>query len=275
MVRIGIMQGRLSNRSGGRLQAFPRADWRGEFERAATLGFDFIEWLFEAAEADSNPLVSAQGRRQIREVTAQTGIPVGSVCAPYFMHHRLSGGPAAAVTARLRELIAATAEVGARRLLLPWLEESHLATREQEDDAVETLRGCLEVAERHDVVVALEMEIRGAEYARVVQRLGHSHVGACYDTGNSTAAGRRIATDVRPLLHLLAAVHLKDRMVAGESRRLGDGDVDFTAFFAALRASGFAGDFVLEHWYIDPVADARHALSFVRRGLAAAGYDVP
>ena len=59
---IGIMQGRLSPQATGHLQAFPWKTWELEFERARAIGFDCLEWLFEADSFEKNPIWTRDGR---------------------------------------------------------------------------------------------------------------------------------------------------------------------------------------------------------------------
>ena len=45
--KIGIMQGRLSEPQGEKIQAFPITSWQQEFKKASSCGFDVIEWIFD------------------------------------------------------------------------------------------------------------------------------------------------------------------------------------------------------------------------------------
>lgn len=277
-IRIGVKQGRLSPRPADRPQAFPWQTYRREFTQASTLGFRTIEWMFEAPRYRDNPLWSEQGREEIRGLVEETGVQVGSVCADYFMVHRLAGeGPDEIDRNRaiLRELIPAAKAVGAKRILVPLLESAAVPTPELQADVLASLRDAVPIAERLGIVLALEMEIPGPEYAAFVARVGSSFVRAYYDTGNSTAQGADIARDVVPLLPLLEAVHIKDRVRGGGSKPLGTGDCDFAAFFRVILGAGFRGDLVLEHFYEgDAEREAERSLSFVRRALANAGAEV-
>lgn len=272
--RIGIMQGRLSPRPPDRLQAFPHRSWRAEFDSAARLGFDAIEWIVEVDRFDDNPLLSSEGRREIRGAIRETGVAVRSVCADYFMVRRLAGDGRAAVAANvelLERLIVEARDVGAERILIPLLETSAVDTAALKSEVVESLRAAAETAAQHAVVLGLEMEIPGVEYHALIERVGHPAVRAYYDVGNSTAAGHDVAVDVRPLLGVLHAVHLKDRRRGGTSVPLGTGDTNFAAFFRVLEASGFTGDLLLQHYFdADPEAAARDALARVRSLLAPA-----
>ncbi len=271
--RVGVMQGRLSARPEHRLQAFPHQSWPEEFAHAKRLGFSYLEWIYEAERARENPIASSAGRAAIRACSAESGLPVGSVCGDYFMIHRLSGGTESERrenAAALAELVRWTRELGATRILLPLLETSAVDTPELKRQVSESIRWVCPALEAYDVVLGLEMEIPGQEYAALISGIGHDHVRAYYDTGNSTAQGLDIATDVLPLLPFLEAVHLKDRVRFGTSRPFGQGDANFTGFFSVLSRSGYAGDFLTQHYFdAEPEASAAHTLGFVRRHLQA------
>lgn len=272
--RIGILQGRLSPRPPHRLQAFPWGSWQREFATARAAGFGAIEWLFEAERAFENPLWTAEGRDEIRRIVAETGVEVRSVCADYVMVHRLAGdGPAVRAHALgvLVELVEHAAAVGARRILVPLLETSAIDSPELEDEAVACLRRARLAAEHHDVVLALEMDVRGDRYAAIVERVGSTHARAYYDTGNSAARGFAIDEDVVPLLPFLEAVHVKDRVLGGSSCPLGRGAARFGPFFQTLLREGWTGDLVLQSWFGDDWhCDALRNKNFVELQLARA-----
>jgi hexulose-6-phosphate isomerase len=268
------MQGRLSARPAGKLQAFPHASWQEEFSTAARLGFDAIEWIFEAERASENPVSSAAGRAEIKRVVSETGVAVRSLCADYFMVHRLAGDGEERVQANLRvlcNLIELGAELGAERILLPLLETAAVDTPQLREEVARSLRSVAPLAASSGVTLGLEMEIPGEQYAALIQDVGHPAVRAYYDTGNSTAQGYDIALDIAPLLSSLFAVHVKDRKRHGTSVRLGTGDCNFDGFLRAITASGFSGDFVLQHYFEDdPEGTARAALGFLRERLTLA-----
>ena len=76
--RVGIMQGRLCPMVGGRIQAFPAAEWREEFGRAAAIGLSSIEWIFETP-MEENPLWSDSGVEEILRLKDSTGVGVSFV----------------------------------------------------------------------------------------------------------------------------------------------------------------------------------------------------
>ncbi len=269
--RVGVMQGRLSPRPATRLQAFPHETWAEEFARAKRLGFSYLEWIYEAERAEENPICSDAGRAAIRACVTESGLAVGSVCADYFMIHRLAGGSAqerAENAAALSKLVRWTRELGASRILLPLLETSAVATPELVGEVTESIRRVCPALDEHGVVLGLEMEIPGPNYASVVRGIGHDKVRAYYDCGNSTAQGFDIARDILPLLPLLEAVHVKDRLVHGTSQPFGRGDANFPEFFAVLADAGYRGDFLTQHFFdAEPEISAQHSLRFVQEQL--------
>ncbi len=273
-LRIGVMQGRLSPRPAGKLQEFPWHGYREEFSKAARLGVHSIEWIFEAPRFAENPLWTEAGREEIRELVAQSGVRVQSVCADYFMVHRLAGEGSLALAENrdvLADLIVAAHAVGADRILIPLLETSAVDTPELQREVVVSLKSAVPIAERYGVTLGLEMEIPGGEYLKVVQSVGSPRVRAYYDTGNSTAQGADIAQDILPLLPVLHAVHVKDRVRGGGSKPLGTGDTNFQAFFPALLRAGFRGDFVLQHYFDQqPELETERSLSFVQHLIECA-----
>lgn len=273
-LRVGVMQGRLSPRPPGKLQEFPWQSWAAEFPKAARLGLHSIEWIFEAPRYEENPLWTEAGREEIRSVIAMSGVRVQSVCADYFMVHRLAGeSPAMLANHRdvLADLIVAAHAVGADRILIPLLETSAVDTPELKREVALSLRSVVPMAERYGVTLGLEMEIPGPEYAKVIQSVGSARVRAYYDTGNSTAQGLDIAEDIVPLLPLLHAVHIKDRVRGGGSKPLGTGDTNFQDFFPRLLRAGFKGDFVLQHYFDQqPELEAERSLSFVEQLIESA-----
>jgi sugar phosphate isomerase/epimerase len=276
--RVGVIQGRLSPKPADRLQAFPKAAWEREFDAASELGFDYIEWIYEADAATHNPLALADGRKRIREVAAATGVAVSSVCGDYFMVHKLSGEPKSELAKNvdmLKRVVGWAAEVGAERILLPLLETSAVPTAELKAEVVASLQAAADTAAEAGIVLGLEMEIPGTEYAALVARVGHPQVRVYYDTGNSTAQGLDIGMDVLSVIGALEAVHVKDRKTFGGSQPLGAGDANFHGFFAELAKHGFAGDFTLQHYFADDSRGAAEkSLAYVKERLATAGGEV-
>jgi L-ribulose-5-phosphate 3-epimerase len=270
---IAIMQGRLSPPS-LHIQAFPWRNWEQEFDLAAKLGFDGIEWLFDGDRWEENPIMSEAGVKAIRRRIDATDVQVFSVCGNYFMPH-----PFFRVTEDERKqsidvfcrLIQQAAEIKASTILLPVLEVSELRTDGERDLLLEAIEKPLQIAAENEICVGIETELSYQAYRALVEMHPHSNLGVYYDVGNATAAGHRAEIELKELAPHLLGVHVKDRRRAGPSVPLGEGDTNFQAIFTTLGRVNYRNHLVLETASgPDFLAQARRSLDFVRCGLAKA-----
>ena len=83
------MQGRLLPKYQGRYQAHPVSYWQDEFIIARKFELDCIEFILDYNNAEDNPLIKKGGINEIKMVVKQTGVAVKTICADYFMEHKL------------------------------------------------------------------------------------------------------------------------------------------------------------------------------------------
>lgn len=271
MNQIGIKQGRLSPRPYPKLQAFPSLSWRDEFPVAKEIGYDYIEWMFDAEDYENNPLWTEEGRQQIRMTSARSGLPVSSVCADFFLarpFYREEGYTFQENVGILRRLIKNAAEVGAINILLPVLEAAEIRDSAEEQALCFALESCVPLLEEYDMYIGLETELEAHRYLALCQKIGSPHIGAYYDTGNAAACGYAMETDITVLMEQLICIHIKDRTLHGGSVFLGMGDVNFEEGMRILEAKGYKGNFTLEAYYEDdPVGTASKNLLFLREQI--------
>ena len=270
---IGIMQGRLSPPMPGRLQAFPRGTWQQEFERARAIGFDCLEWVFEADEYEQNPLWRESGVKKILELQTRHQVAVKTVCADYFMIHPLFRGLAAERSrsvAVLQRLIEQASRIGTKVILIPVLEEAEIQSRSELEQLAESVGECLPLARAGNLRLGLEAELPGEEYLQLIDFLHSPQVCVYYDTGNNAARAHDLGQDIRLLGSRIGGMHLKDRKRGGGSVMLGTGDADFGAVLEALRAVAYRGPLILQPAFgADFLGDARRNLDFIRAFLYA------
>ena len=146
---IGLMQGRLSPPDRGRLQSFPTRIWRAEFALAQHAGLSCIEWIYDQESESVNPLRTDDGLQEIRRVSEDSGVSVWSVCADYYMTRPLiePDGTIHQPTQRhLSWLLGRLQMLGARHVVLPFVDASSLTTAAQGHAVVEMLRRVVPVA---------------------------------------------------------------------------------------------------------------------------------
>lgn len=268
MPLLGIMQGRLSPKAPDRLQSFPVAYWRDEFPRAADLGLGLIEWLIDDRDLTANPLFSAAGREEIRALTRATGVGVQTACAHLFIDGALNADPAgdgAPARRLLARVLSAGAEIGIARLVIPLMEQASLEGDPAARANFVHNMGSVLADIGDDWMIALETDLNAADNRALLDELGDARIGVCYDLGNATAFDFDVVSEIEFLGPTIVEVHVKDRLVGGGSRLLGDGDTRFTDAFDSLARSGYRGPVIME----TPVGDdwlqaGRHNTDFIR-----------
>lgn len=247
MIPIGIMQGRLSPPTDGRIQSFPVETWTDEFVAAQVAGLACIEWIFEAGTDRQNPLATDDGIAAILEAAERTDVDVVSLCADYYMQHRLveAGKPRHGRVEHLQWLIGRAAAAGIRWIVLPFVDISSLNLPEDEAALRAVLEAALPAAERVGVELHLETDSSPPVLAELLDDFAHPLLRANYDTGNSVSLGH--GSEVAATLgSRIGSVHIKDRVVGGGTVALGEGGVDFAAVFRLLSESHYARPFVLQ-----------------------------
>jgi sugar phosphate isomerase/epimerase len=159
----------------------------------------------------------------------------------------------------------------------------HAGKEEDESAFLATIGPLADAAEAAGVTLTLEIHgdlmASGARTVELFDRLDRDSVKVNYDTGNVWHyAGVRAEDDLPLIADRLAHVHLKDtRSAPGiwDFPPLGEGDVDFAAILAVLRAAGYAGplsvelEFQGEPW--PPLADVTAGIARSREHLLALG----
>jgi L-ribulose-5-phosphate 3-epimerase len=246
---VGIMQGRLSPPAAGKIQSFPKSNWRDEFFKAKECKLDFIEWIFEAEEWEKNPLSGEEGVQEIKEIVAQTGVGVASVCADYFLdtpYLTATDSTKTDLREKLEFLAVQAKKIGAEFIDLPFVDASAIRERSQFMSVKGFIEPALKRAETLGVTIALETSLTPQEFRELLHLCMHPNLAANYDTGNSAALGYDCAEELRTYGKWIRTVHIKDRRLHGSTVPLGTGEADFVTFFHHLWQLGYQGPFTLQ-----------------------------
>lgn len=257
--RIGFMQGRLCDRVDGRIQAFPWDDWRGEFRAAHELGITLMEWTLDHDRMDENPLMTPEGRAEIRALSRRYGIEVRSLTGDNFMQApfwKAASEERRQLIEQFKDLIAACGDLGVRFIVVPFVDGGQISDRHEEDIVVEVLKDLSDHLDACDVSIAFETDYAPAEVARFLGRLPARRVGVNYDIGNSAALGFDPGEELRFYGDRVLNVHIKDRPLGGTTVPLGQGDANFDTVFFGLASASYRGAYILQTARAD---DNRHA----------------
>ena len=247
--KIGVMQGRLLPKYKGRYQAHPIGYWKDEFEIAASLGLDLIEFILDYNDYEDNPLMSVSGCKEIEEISNQSGVHVKTVCADYFMDAPLHSDDlnVATLSAKvLRQLILNSQNIGITDIIIPLVDQSSLATLESQDRFIDALTPFLIDLEEQDINLNLETDLGPSEFKHLLAQIDSKRVTVNYDTGNSAGMGYDPEQEFAAYGDRITDIHIKDRVKDGFSVCLGQGSANFSKIFKCVQNYGYTGPFIMQ-----------------------------
>ena len=251
---LGIMQGRLLPKYQGRYQAHPVDNWQDEFQIAAELGLNCIEFILDYNDYNKNPLMTTHGRQQIQSISEQTGIRVLSVCADYFMESPLHSDDeqtATRGTEVLIDLLKAATRLSIKDIVLPCVDQSSIQTDKVRERFTEVLLSIIPETEQYFVNLSLETDLNPSQFEKLLTVLDSPRITVNYDIGNSAALGYDYTDELRAYGERISDIHIKDRELGGDSVTLGSGNADIPGFFEYLSRFNYQGSFIMQTYRVD------------------------
>jgi hexulose-6-phosphate isomerase len=263
--QIGIMQGRLSPRIDGKIQAYPAKTWQKEFEIAKEIGYSAIEWIVEKP-LEINALMSKSGMQEIKEIILKTGVRVDYVCADIFMQQplvRMSEKIKEENKRILEQILINSKEIGAIGVEIPFVDASSIKTESEIEELISVTEDAFKLAGEIGIDVSLETDLNAKEFKKLLEKIDLDHVKANYDIGNSASLGYEPLEELENYGQKILNVHVKDRKLGSTTVPLGTGNADIRCVFEKLDEIGYTGGITMQAARgEDDVATAREQLMY-------------
>jgi hexulose-6-phosphate isomerase len=263
--QIGIMQGRLSPRIDGKIQAYPAKTWQKEFEIAKEIGYSAIEWIVEKP-LEINALMSKSGVQEIKEIILKTGVRVDYVCADIFMQQplvRMSEKIKEENKKILEQILINSKEIGAIGVEIPFVDASSIKTESEIEELISVTEDAFKLAGEIGIDVSLETDLNAKEFKKLLEKIDLDHVKANYDIGNSASLGYEPLEELENYGQKILNVHVKDRKLGSTTVPLGTGNADIRCVFEKLDEIGYTGGITMQAARgEDDVAIAREQLMY-------------
>jgi hexulose-6-phosphate isomerase len=243
------MQGRLSPLVDGKIQAFPWDHWESEFAEASRLDLGLIEWTLDQHRLYDNPMMTARGQEQIRALAVANSIEIASVTGDFFMQAPFFKARGEERTSRLndlRRIVQACSDLKIRYLVLPLVDGGRISSAFEEDEVASELEALTPFLEQYGVSIVFESDYPPQELLQFMRRLPSDRFGINYDIGNSAALGFDCVEEIGTYADCIWNVHVKDRIYAGTTVPLGEGDADLAGTIRCLERSGYQGNYILQ-----------------------------
>jgi hexulose-6-phosphate isomerase len=245
---IGIMQGRLSPRIDGKIQAYPAKTWQKEFEIAQEIGYAAIEWIVEKP-LEVNALMSKSGMQQIKEIILKTGVRIDFICADIFMQQpliRMSQEIREENKEHLKNILVSAKEVGAIGVEIPFVDASSIKSESEINELISCMQEAFELAKEIGMKISLETDLNPTSFKELLDRINLNHVQANYDIGNSASLGFDPIEEINAIGKRILNVHVKDRKFGSTTVPLGTGDADIKLSLSRLSEINYLGGITMQ-----------------------------
>lgn len=265
-LKIGIMSGRLSLPINNKIQSFPKDSWKSEFMLAKQCGFETIEWIVDHT---NNPIFTNEGIREIKTLSHTNDIQINTLLADYFMEHLLFN---ISMTEKeknfslLKKIIEQCYKLEISVVEIPLVDTSSLKKNKNKLDFIRNLSKIIEFATSYNVKITLETDLSPIDFKSLLQNLGKD-IGANYDTGNSASLGYDVIQELELLKTWLTNIHLKDRLLGGDTVPFGMGCTNFDLFFQKLSKINYTGELIIQgarQEKISPLSTCKSYLDFIK-----------
>ena len=245
---IGIMQGRLSPRIDGKIQAYPAKTWQKEFEIAQEIGYAAIEWIVEKP-LEVNALMSKSGMQEIKEIILKTGVRIDFICADIFMQQpliRMSQEIREENKEHLKNILVSAKEVGAIGVEIPFVDASSIKSESEINELISCMQEAFELAKEIGMKISLETDLNPTSFKELLNRINLNHVQANYDIGNSASLGFDPIEEINAIGKRILNVHVKDRKFGSTTVPLGTGDADIKLSLCRLSEINYLGGITMQ-----------------------------
>jgi hexulose-6-phosphate isomerase len=245
---IGIMQGRLSPRIDGKIQAYPANTWQKEFEIAKEIGYSAVEWIVEKP-LEINAMMSKSGIKEIKDVISKTEVRIDYVCADIFMQQplvRMTQEIEEENKELLKNILLNAKEVGAMGVEIPFVDASSIKSESEKNELISCMQEAFELAEEIGMKISLETDLNPTSFKELLDRINLNHVQANYDIGNSASLGFDPVEEIDAIGNRILNVHIKDRKLGSTTVPLGTGDADIKLSLSRLSEINYLGGITMQ-----------------------------
>ena len=243
------MQGRLSSLINGRIQAFPWDCWQDEFPIANDQGFKIMEWTLDQDNLYNNPLITENGREEIKSLMLKYTISIPSVTGDCFMQapfYKVNKKNRKTLLKDFRNIIISCGKLGIGLIIFPLVDNGRLVTVEQEKALKEGLALFDSELQQYNIKIVFESDFPPDRLKYFVSEFSSENYGINYDIGNSAAFGFDSEEEIKAYGQRIYNVHIKDRLLNGTTVPLGYGHADIPKVLKELNAINYDGNYILQ-----------------------------
>jgi hexulose-6-phosphate isomerase len=245
---IGVMQGRLSSLSNGKIQSFPWKTWEKEFELATDLGLNSIEWTIDLQNFEEHPLLNKNLTNRILALREEFPIQSNSITCDFFMQFDpwSNSQSLSELLAKFESLALSKVVTPGFVFVIPLVDLGSPKNHSDWEDLRSFLRDLAPALLQNSLLVAFEFDIEPVNQMLFLDSLGSDCFGVNFDSGNSASYGFEPKSELQTISSKLFNVHIKDRILGAHTVPLGTGATNFYEVSRTLDEIEYSGSLVLQ-----------------------------
>ncbi len=247
--KVGFMQGRLSDQVNNLIQAFPSQNWKQEFKTASEININLMEWTLDYDNLYENPIMTIEGRKEIKSLSEKYSILIPSITADCFMQKPFWKSKNNEMTFQqkvFKDVSHASSKLGIKYIIVPLVDNGSILNKAHENHLVNFLVKNKKLFENLNLQILFESDFTPKKLGEFIRKFPSHIFGINYDTGNSAAAGYDPSEEFYHYGTFIKNVHIKDRKKNGTTIALQEGDTDFDKVFINLKTISYKGNFILQ-----------------------------
>ena len=247
--KIGFIQGRLSPMVDNKIQAFPWGNWQEEVSLARENNFQLIEWTLDQSDLYLNPIMTNEGRSEIKKLSYKHNVRIPSLTGDCFMQSPFWKASESDKTVFEQDFINvcdASAKLDISFIVVPLVDNGTIENESQEDYLVTFLMDHVSKFQLNNQKIIFESDFDPGRLHEFIQRFDSRNFGINYDVGNSAALGYNVDDEFNAYGKNIMNVHIKDRKYNGNTVPLGQGDANFDKVFKNLSKFSYQGNLILQ-----------------------------
>ena len=244
--KIGFIQGRLSPLENGRIQSFPWANWKSEFQVANKNNLRLIEWTVDTPTLEKNPIASTNSVNEILQNSLDQRIKIPSVTCDFFMENPPWKSNVEELENVLVQIMINMKSIFSKMLVIPLVDNSSITDTTSLDKLIKFFERIGPHIEKNNIQICFESDFSPSKLANFISEFPAKNFGINYDIGNSASLGFNPLEEINNYGNRILNVHVKDREFGGPTVPLGKGSVDFDLVFKSLIENQYKGNFILQ-----------------------------
>ena len=254
-LKIGILQGRLTDAPFGRLQFYPK-DYKPEFKLAKNIGFQYLEMFTERKYNTDNPLWKNENINVLKKLCIKNNKLISySFVDDYILKNKIDNK----LKSYYKNLILRLKKLNIKILTVPFYGINQI-TKKNFENYIKFIIFLSKRCSKSDIKLCIESNMSPDLFFTIKKKIKKNFYFT-FDTGNRILLKRDLIQDLRTFDNSIKHIHIKDKDSKKQNVQLGKGLVNFKKFFFNLKEINYHGGLTLETARgRDPILSAKKIL---------------